>query len=464
MFDEFFIAGGHHRAVRLGVLILAAALVMIPAQPGSGGNCTRSIGRLAAAFSPDGSILAVVVAEGICPRWRVGISWRGDQVRWLDTPGPDESAVGLSWSPNGRHFVTGFVFPATAVAVYDTQGSSGRQLRTIAQGVSPAWSPDGRSIAFVDTRHEIHVVAPDGTNDRRIAAGDRPAWSPDSSRLAYDRQGSIFVASVDGSGERRLTAGERASWSPDGAWVGVLREGSAYLIRPDGSEERRIGPGEPIQWSPSGDDVALLDSVGVLRLISVPTGQSRRVAEDVAAAAVPPEWHRFANRIATVLSVGRRSEVYVAQETGAHPARRTASQCGLYTAKCFHGTDRADRIVGTAARDVIFPGAGDDRVSSGGGDDRIDTTYGRDFVDAGPNNDIVYTHGNDDVLLGGAGTDFLFPGNGEDVVSGGRGRDWIDVSRDGRVDRVRCGPGKDTIYADRADRISRDCETVRRVA
>jgi hypothetical protein len=124
-----------------------------------------------------------------------------------------------------------------------------------------------------------------------------------------------------------------------------------------------------------------------------------------------------------VLRVGRRSEVYVAEGTGGHPARRTASQCDLYTARCVHGTDHADRIVGTAARDVIFPGAGDDRVSSGGGDDRIDTTYGRDFVDAGPGNDIVHTFANDDLLLGGAGRDFLYAGNGEDVLRGGRGRD-----------------------------------------
>jgi RTX calcium-binding nonapeptide repeat (4 copies) len=273
---------------------------------------------------------------------------------------------------------------------------------------------------------------------------------------AYHRQGSIFVASPDGSGERRLTAGERASWSPDGAWVGVLRGGSAYLVRPDGAGERRIGPGEPIQWSPSGDEVALLDSAGVLRFVSLSIGQTRRVAEDVAAAAVGPQW----DRVATVLSVGRRSEVYIAEGTGAHPARLTASQCSVYTANCVNGTDRADRIVGTAGRDVVFSAAGDDRVWSGDGDDRIDTTYGRDFVNAGARNDIVYTYANDDVLLGGDGRDFLYPGNGEDVVWGGRGRDSIQVSGDGRVDRVRCGPGRDYVYADAIDRVAQDCEGV----
>ena len=434
-------------------MILAAAFVMIPAQPGGGGNCTGGIGRHAAAFSPDGSTLAIVLAEGICPRWSVAISDRGDTVRWLGTPGPNDSAASLAWSPDGRHLVAGFVFTANSVVVYDAQG---RPRRTIAQGINPTWSPDGRSIAYEDSRHGIHVVAPDGTDDRRIAAGDRPTWSPDSSRLAYHRRGSIFVASPDGSGEHRLTAGTRASWSPDGAWVGVLRGGSAYLVRPDGSDERRIGAGEPTQWSHTGENVALLDSDGVLRLVSLSTGQTRRVAEDVAAAAVAPQWDRFA----TVLPAGRRSEVYVA-EMDARPYRRTGTQCDLYAARCVHGTDRADRIVGTSGRDVVFPGAGDDRVRSGGGDDRIDTAYGRDAVYAGSGNDIVHTHGNDDVVFGGAGVDFLYPGNGEDRVSAGPGRDWVVTRADGRVDVIRCGAGVDAVHAESVDRIARDCETVR---
>lgn len=441
--------------MRLGVLILAAALLLIPARPGAGSDC-RSIGRHAAAFSPDGSILAVVMDEGICPRWSVAISWRVGPVTSLGGQDQEDSAASLSWSPAGRYIVAGFLGTRRPVVVYDTEMPDGAP-RTIAEGASPAWSPDGRSIAYADAFGGIHLVAPDGTNDRRVAVGIRPAWSSDSSLLAYDRGGFVFVAGAEGSGERRLTAGERASWSPDGTWVGFVREGSAYLVRPDGSAERRIGAGEAIQWSPSGGEVALLDSVGVLRLVSLSTGQTRRVAEDVGAAAMAPEW----DRIATVLRVGRRSEVYVAESNGAHPARFTASQCDLYTARCVHGTNRADRIVGTAERDVVFPGAGDDRVWGGDGDDRIDTAYGRDFVAAGAANDIVFAHGNDDRLYGGLGTDYLDPGNGEDVVDGGPGTDSISVAGDARVDRVRCGRGRDFVYADPVDRVARDCETVR---
>jgi hypothetical protein len=450
--------------MRLRVVILAVVVLWIPAPATQGGNCQVPVGAEAAAFSPDRTMLAIVIRDGTCPRWRVGISWRGGSVALFDMPDGGGAASSLSWAPDLRRhlFVVGLVATRNAVVVYNADAPPGRQPRTIAEGVDPTWSPDGRWIAYTDTRDGIHVVAPDGTNNRRIAAGERPAWSPDSSHLAYHRQRWIYVARPDGSNERRLTAGETASWSPDGAWVGVLRDGSAYLVRPDGSEERRIGPGEPFQFSPSGDEVALLDSVGVLRRVSLSTGQTRRIAEDVAAAAVDPLWDPQATQVATVLRVGRRSEVYVSEGTGRVPARRTASQCDLYTSRCIGGTDRADRIVGTAARDVIFPGAGDDRVWGRGGDDRIDATYGRDFVDAGPDNDIVYTHANDDVVRGGAGRDLLVPGNGEDAVYGGRGRDLIQVSGDGRVDRVRCGPGRDVVFADAIDRAAGDCETVRR--
>src|SRR6266705_1273163 len=53
--------------------------------------------------------------------------------------------------------------------------------------VEPAWSPDGKSIAFVGTRDgnpEIYLCDPEGKDLRRItndpARDEHPAWSPDS--------------------------------------------------------------------------------------------------------------------------------------------------------------------------------------------------------------------------------------------------------------------------------------------
>jgi hypothetical protein len=452
MFDEFFTFAGNHPVMRLRVVILVVALLTIPAQSTKAGNCTGAYGHPAVTWSPDGARLASVVLTGICPSLSILVKDGGDfRLLLKNATGAGSS---IQWSPDGRRLVAGLIpYARSSVTVYDI--TSGART-DIAEGLDPAWSPDGRTIAYSHTTGGVHVVASDGTADRRIASGGRPAWSPDSTRIAYERAGSIFVSRTDGTGEERVAGGEYAAWSPDGKAVAMLRDGATHIHALDGSAETRVGPGRLTQWSPSGEEVTLLDGAGVFRLINLRTGQSRRLAEDVEAAALRPQW----DRLATQLRVGRGSEIYLAEPTGARPARISPSLCEHYHADCFEGTDRADRISGGRDRDVIFPGAGDDRVWGHGGDDRIDTAYGRDFVDAGPGNDIVVTHGNDDRIYGGGGTDGLYPGDGEDVVNGGPGKDFIYAGKDGRRDFLRCGPGRDTVFVDGSDRVALDCERV----
>jgi dipeptidyl aminopeptidase/acylaminoacyl peptidase len=78
----------------------------------------------------------------------------------------------------------------------------------------PAWSPDGRKIAFVSARDgngEIYAVNADGSGKQRLtrnAAHDfAPAWSPDGGKIAFSRgdgfrRSEIYVMNAYGSGQR----------------------------------------------------------------------------------------------------------------------------------------------------------------------------------------------------------------------------------------------------------------------
>src|SRR5262249_42287603 len=89
----------------------------------------------------------------------------------------------------------------------------------------PAWSPDGRQIAFVAGAHgkqEIYVMASDGADPHAITSlgivASGPAWSPDGREVAFTAgRGSkteIYRASVSGGEPRRLTQLGVNSWGP----------------------------------------------------------------------------------------------------------------------------------------------------------------------------------------------------------------------------------------------------------
>ena len=139
----------------------------------------------------------------------------------------------------------------------------------------------------------------------------------------------------------------------------------------------------------------------------------------------------------------------------------------------------ADRLRGGSSADRLIGGFGNDRLHGQSGADRINAERGRDRVNGGSSNDVISAGSSGDRVAGDQGNDRINGNSGNDSLSGNSGNDRISGStgadrlsgnggndrinaRDGRRDRVNCGRGRDSVVADRADRVSRNCERVRR--
>ncbi len=161
-------------------------------------------------------------------------------------------------------------------------GSSARRLFF---QVEPAWSPDGRLIAFSSMRYgsfDIFVMRADGSGTRRLTRSrehdSRPSWSPDGARIVFDRGqwGDLYVINADGTGAHRITRDPAQetdpAWSPDGRWIAYVRRerGSRvheiWLVGPAGNRPHpvtRLGRGSySPAWSPDGKRLAFASNTG----------------------------------------------------------------------------------------------------------------------------------------------------------------------------------------------------------
>lgn len=148
---------------------------------------------------------------------------------------------------------------------------------------APAWSPDGRWIAFLrddsDGRASIRLVDRDGEHERELVtdrdiAHGRPAWSPDSARIAYDsahERAEIHVVDVVTRRDRRIAEGRAPRWSPDGRWILFSRRNGSedlFIASPEGGDARLLetrggaaGRATGGEWSPDGQAVAFATNV-----------------------------------------------------------------------------------------------------------------------------------------------------------------------------------------------------------
>ena len=124
-----------------------------------------------------------------------------------------------AWSPDGRMIAyTGYRDCTQPGDVFDYCGDglwvvrvAGRAKRRIVANCvcEQVWSPDGRSIAFADSSGGITLIRADGSGPKQVAAtGSAPAWSPDGTTLVYERKengrADIYVVNLASGTETRV--------------------------------------------------------------------------------------------------------------------------------------------------------------------------------------------------------------------------------------------------------------------
>src|SRR5262245_20196072 len=186
------------------------------------------------ALSPDGKKV-VFVARGDV--FAASAKDGGDAARVTSTP---EIESQPAWAPDSRRLA--YVSERQGgqqVYLYDFASSAETPVTTgMVMDMSPVFSPDGKSLAFLRNRNELHVVDLGSHQDRVIATGTfarpigrpRPAWSPDGKWIAMLTIGTkgftnAALAPVAGSGPLRPVSflanafATSITWSRDGTYL-----------------------------------------------------------------------------------------------------------------------------------------------------------------------------------------------------------------------------------------------------
>ena len=168
---------------------------------------------------------------------KIGLTTDANETRERFVSGPTWVRNG-DISPSGSRAV--FEYRGEIVTVPAEKGDSRVLTNTpAAHERSPAWSPDGQSVAyFSDEGGEYHlVIAPQngkGESKKIVLAGngfyEEPKWSPDGKKISYrDNSWSLYVLDIDSQRCEKICSeplfgptnirGLHHNWSPDSQWV-----------------------------------------------------------------------------------------------------------------------------------------------------------------------------------------------------------------------------------------------------
>jgi serine/threonine protein kinase len=206
----------------------------------------------------------------------------------------DNGACQPSWAPDGTRLV--FISPClgrgeifetiyneSSLYIINVDGTGLKQLTpSPGSDFEPAWSPDGKQIAFTSVRggfRQIYTLDVDSlvvtllTNTTDAIESSQPSWSPDGTKIVYTvkRVGAYQVWSMNSNGQEAIQlvrSGQdlwdySPAWSPDGRTIffsqrrlGAFRPWLMRIDYEDLSQDARrmnfITPIEDVEFSADG--------------------------------------------------------------------------------------------------------------------------------------------------------------------------------------------------------------------
>lgn len=201
------------------------------------------------------------------------------------------------WSPDGKQLAYGrtdwyawaneteqadapVVYRSNGIEILDMETGHIRQL--VSTGKDPAWSPDGRYIAFNHVQHRsgyywqarLWLAPADGGAPRELCRGGWPIWSRTTpGRLYFHDIDAFYRMQIDdpqGTRERLVPCPPFCALSPDENYVAYEAWGSVRIVQiatgavvatweappPEGSTRLYL------RWSPDGKEILISGSHG----------------------------------------------------------------------------------------------------------------------------------------------------------------------------------------------------------
>jgi dipeptidyl aminopeptidase/acylaminoacyl peptidase len=262
----------------------------------------------------------------------------------------------FAWSPDGKSlaYISAQSGTSEIWVVPATGGAARRLTSSPSTKKQPAWSKDGKWIAYVAIHEagagDIQLV--DAAGDRIIDLTDTPAderhptWSPDSTQIAFSEnaagRGRIIVADVATRTTRPLTNQSASSlqWSPDGRSIVFVADPllsnddrrdneDIFIIPADGNVPRLLTPGTPRfrevspSWAPDSRQLVFAsDSSGFSNIYVLDIQKNaRRLLVQSMSDLTAPKWSPDGNNIAYIRNEDSQFNIWIMAAQGGRPLR-----------------------------------------------------------------------------------------------------------------------------------------------